>query len=80
MPMRILVDLKVTKIVRMALNVSCESEFVNVSGAQESILPVYVAWRASTIILFVVPIRSRARICKRLRSPRFDSEESIPSA
>ncbi len=28
-----------------------EPEFVNVSGAQELILPTYVAWRAGTITL-----------------------------
>jgi hypothetical protein len=42
-----------------------EPVFVNVHGAQESISPAYVAWRA------------RARICKCLWSPGIDSEKSI---
>ncbi len=32
-----------------------QDEFVNVSGAQESIPPAYVAWRAAMITLFVIP-------------------------
>jgi hypothetical protein len=32
-----------------------DPEFVNVQGAQESIPPAYLAWRAGTITPFVVP-------------------------
>jgi hypothetical protein len=35
--------------------------FVNVEGAQESIPPAYVAWRAGTTTLYVVPVRRRNR-------------------
>jgi hypothetical protein len=33
-----------------------EPEFLNVKGAQESIPPAYVAWRAGMITLLVVPL------------------------
>ncbi len=39
-----------------------EPEFVNVSGAQESIPPAYVAWLAGTITLFVIPARQLQRL------------------
>jgi len=44
-------------------------EFVNVEGAQESIPPAYVAWRAGTITLFGLTARQAGGI---------DSLESIP--
>ncbi len=47
---------------------ACSSEriFLNFYGAQESISPAHIAWRAG------------GRICKSLRSPGIDSKESIP--
>ncbi len=53
------------------MRIACAPVSVNVYGAQESILPAYVAWRAGTT-------KRVARNFKRLRSPRIDSKEPIP--
>jgi hypothetical protein len=53
-----------------------EPVFVNIYGAQESILPAYVAWRASTTNRVVVPTRQAGNrflgSLKGLVSPRAD--------
>ncbi len=66
----------------LPLSFLSEPEFANVSGAQESIPPVNVAWpEIPTLPLHIAALNSLwARICQGLSSPGIDYKKSIPPA